>query len=141
MDPPAPQLQLCCRRPPLPPYNGWEKAFLGPWPAPSWRRTRAASSKCWVIYGLRAAWCFSAPPSRSASLPRRPLSCCSSAPLPAFRDPGAQQAVRPGLPRGAAVHSLDHVLASGPSLNLGTPGWLLEIANSARVHDSICLAV
>ena len=30
----------------LPPYNGWEKAFLRPWSAPSWRRTRAASSGC-----------------------------------------------------------------------------------------------
>ena len=39
---------------------------------------------------------LSAPQTRSASLPRRLRCQCSSAPLPAFRDPGAQQAVRPG---------------------------------------------
>ena len=39
--------------------------------------------------------CFSAPQSRSASLPRRLLSCCSGGPLPPPRR--AQQAVRSGL--------------------------------------------
>ena len=68
--------------PPSPAYNGWEKAFLRPWPAPSWRRTRAASSGCWLLCGLRAASAFQHLNSRSASLPRRLRSCCSSAPPP-----------------------------------------------------------
>ena len=37
-----------------------------------------------------ASRCFSAPQSRSASLPRRLRSCCSSAPPPTFPRPAAR---------------------------------------------------
>jgi hypothetical protein len=48
---------------------------------------------------------FSAPQSRSASLPRHLRSCCSSAPRPAFPRPRrAQQAVRSSLLRGEPSH-------------------------------------
>ena len=80
----------------LPPYNGWEKVFRRLWPAPSWRRTRAASSRCGSACGSASSGAFQHLKSRSASLPRRLRCHCSSAPLPAFRDPGAQQTVRSG---------------------------------------------
>ena len=82
--------------PPLPPYNGWEKVFRRLWPAPSWRRTRAASFRCGSACGSASSGAFQHLKSRSASLPRRLRCHCSSAPLPAFRDPGAQQTVRSG---------------------------------------------
>jgi len=80
------------------PNNGWEKAFRRPWPARASTTARAASSKCWLIYGLCAAGAFQ---RRKVDLL---LSLAASAAAAARarrrrlpRPRRAQQAVRSGL--------------------------------------------
>ena len=82
------------------------EAFLGSSPARASATARAASSGCWLTYGLSAGRCFQrlkldlllslATSSAAARARRRRLP----------RPRRAQQAVRSGLPRGEAVHSL-----------------------------------
>ena len=82
------------------------EAFLGSSPVRASATARAASSGCWLTYGLSAGRCFQrlkldlllslATSSAAARARRRRLP----------RPRRAQQAVRSGLPREAAVHSL-----------------------------------
>jgi hypothetical protein len=95
------------------------EAFLGSSPARASTTARAASSRWLVDARFVGSRCFSAPLSRSASLPRHLRSCCSSAPppphaaaaapprpLPCLRTPPA-----PSLPSQISVARCAHICA------------------------------
>ena len=80
-------------------------AFLGSSPARASATARAASSGCWLTYGLSAGRCF-----QRLKLDLLLSLATSSAAARARRRrlprPAARKAVRSGLPREAAVHLL-----------------------------------